>query len=378
MTLAIASLARCTGPKASVVACAAAAASAALRGEPLGVGASPRSVVTPRGGAVPWRTVCSASEVSAGAVSLPKKGCCLGFRFRRWTLSPPPCPGPKVGSGCGVAARSVASQSPSGFLPKKGTVVTSGPPPVVAARLPSGSPPRWRTFRPLAGVRGCRPAAVGVPSEEGRLRDCWLAAWSVRRRSSSFRCLPPRGWLAGPGTLFRGPPPSEEGVAARTRLPPVAEAPVGLPSRRCQPPRRSVLPERRFTFRPLSFRRSGTLSTWCVAGVARLPKKVGYASGGRSLSLCSLPAEPKPVGLVAFPRLRGKPLWLSCPAALVLPRSRGSVSGPPLLGASAGSCAWDRSAPAEAGSVWPAASFFPGPERPWRRVAAPPRPKPEW
>mgnify|MGYP003572151587 CR=1 FL=1 len=127
----------------------------------------------------------------------------------------------------------------------------NGPPPVVAARLPSGSPPKWSAFRPLAGVRGCRPEAVGVPSEEGCRRDCWrgcrgcclaafgcsteverrlAAGWPPGARGVGARaccCPPPRGWLAGPGTLFRGPPPSEEGVAARTRSPPAAEAPVG-------------------------------------------------------------------------------------------------------------------------------------------------------
>jgi hypothetical protein len=97
-----------------------------------------------------------------------------------------------------------------------------------------------------------------------------------------------------------------------------------LPSRRCRPPRRSVLPGRRSTVGSLSLRRGGALSTRCVPGVARLPRKVGTRLVD-DLSRCA-PAPPS----------RSPSVWLRSRAwgakplrfALALPRSRGSVSGP--------------------------------------------------
>lgn len=58
-----------------------------------------------------------------------EKGLLPRFPLLALDIVPPPYPDPRVGSGCGVAARSVTSKLPSGFLPKKGAFVTSVRPP---------------------------------------------------------------------------------------------------------------------------------------------------------------------------------------------------------------------------------------------------------
>jgi len=122
------------------------------------------------------------------------------------------------------------------------------------------------------GARASLPAPEGVagwardavsgpsPSEEGVAATNPPAA---RRRSA--------GWLAVP------PSPAPEGVGA-----------VGLPVHG----QAFVVPK--------------NIVDLCVFRGFPPSGEGGSASGGRSLSLCSLVAEPKPVDSVAFPRLGGQ------------------------------------------------------------------------
>jgi hypothetical protein len=181
----------------------------------------------------------------------------------------------------------VADRRQSGLLTKKGTFVLLAGFRVVTARLPSGFPPKRGAFVTAGWPPWLLPGCFGVSHRGGAPSGCWLAAWSVRRRSSGCRCPPPKGWLAGPGTLFRGPPPSEEGVAAQNPLAARRRSAGWLPSRRCRPPRRSVLPGRRSPPGLVVPKNDVGLG---VPGVARLPKKVGTRLVG-GLSRCA-PAPP--------------------------------------------------------------------------------------
>jgi hypothetical protein len=170
---------------------------------------------------------CSASRASAGAGPLPRKGCCLGFHSRRWTLSPPPCPDPRVGSGCGVAARSGRCPAAFGFPSEEGHLRTAGWHPVEAARLPRGVPPRWSAVWPLAG---CLERGVGARAVAARPRG---GGWLGPGRCFAVRRPPRRGWPLGPA----GRPPPKRRLAAVPSLPASEEVGVAGPPVTAEPDR---------------------------------------------------------------------------------------------------------------------------------------------
>lgn len=158
------------------------------------------------------------------------------------------------------------------------------------------------------GARGVGARAVAARPRRG--------GWLGPGRYCAVRLPPRRGWPLGPA----GRPPPKRRLAAVPSLPAseevgVAGPPVtagpGRPEERCQP---------------------------VCAGGRPPSEEGGYASGGRSLSLCYLSAEPKPVGLVAFPRLGGK-----APSVCVGPSAKPRLR---VRSAAAGSYAWDLPAPA--------------------------------
>jgi len=151
---------------------------AALRGEPPGVGASPRLVVAPRGAVVPWRAVCSASVRPPGPST-----------FRRRA----------VASDCAPPVGCVPLPSPT-----RRPVVTAVRCPVRS--LPSGSRVSFRRRAPSycwLASGWLLPGRHRVSHRSESPSGCWLAAWSARRGSSGFAACPRRGGGLGPGRCER-------------------------------------------------------------------------------------------------------------------------------------------------------------------------------
>jgi len=280
--------------------------------------------------------------------------------LRRWTSSPPPCPDPRVGSGCEVAARSGRCPAAVGFPSEEGHRRTAG-------WLPGG---------------GC-PAAVGVPSEEGCRRDRWRAAVAAARLlSGSHRSgdLQAAGW-----------PPGACGLGARA----VAARPRGGGwLARDAVSRSAALRGGGGRSDPLAARRRGV--GWPAVPPLPASEEVGFAGPPVTIGLDRSEERRRPGVFRGSPAFRRRwiRVWWTISLAVLPPRRAearrfdcvpapegqapsvcfGPSAKPRLRfwSAAAGPCAWDRSAPAEAGSGWPAAPLLPSPEGPGCPVAAPP------